>query len=1035
MQGYWRAVLMAATMGAAAGPAPAGAKEASITVTARQRANAVRNAGRFEWAKAERAGAEAAAAPWKAMPDEELWAIVPSQELPRSIHVFSVYGTNKIALCPQCREGIIPFGNYPWKVDVAKAPWKIRCPNPKCGGVFPKNDFGAYYLSALDEHGFFRRGKGDAKFLVNTEHPDPNDPLHTAFVDDGYGWKDAQGTRWDFIAVYTHAGLWPRIKSGIGALSRAYTLTDDPVYAHKCGVLLARLADVYPDMDYWPLHQLGFSHSHGGSGMGRVEGNIWETGNGTNWSLAYDRIFDALIQDGALAAFVDGMHRRQALSPVAGPPALAQHIEKGLIREVVQSVKDGRIRGNQGMYHSTMIAAAIALDSPEETPALIDWVFAPGTRTADPKLPGRHVVTGGELAHVITGLMDRDGLGDEGAPGYCLWGSSLQAAADLLEDNAKYRKRSIYRDFAKYRQYYNATWRWNCLDAATPPVGDSGAAGSWGVVTTSVPALLRAFQIYGDPPLARLAWQVLRKRLDGVHGSLFDDDPEALRRDVERVVAGPEPPLAGRFLGGWGLAVLQAPQRENGRALWVYFGRNTGHGHLDRLNLGLYAENIDMLPDFGYPEYASGRPKDHAWCRNNAAHNVPTVDGAAQSSSYTGHLLAFEPEGKARLVDVSSDGLYPNNTTCRRTAWLVDADDRHSYVLDVVRLRGGGEHTLSWHGPPGEVVTAGIETKKQEKGTYAGPDAAFESLPNDWRKRAGWSFLYNVERAADPPAAFTVDYRATDTRGRIAAGKEPHLRLHNLTPLQEVALADGDPPQNKSNAPRRVRFVLAKRQGKDLDSAFATVLEPYDKTPFLGQVRRLQILDAAPGTHPVAVEVTTADGRIDTLISCEAPGRVRVEGDIVLDGAHGFLSRRGGQVECAKLMEGTLLSLGAFRLTAAQAAYTGTVARVLADDVKDQQLELSAPLPQPAVQAGRTLFVKNDGAHDAAYALAGAPAGAKVSLGAITLIRGYLDPQKPEKGYRYNVSPGDAYRVPTFAYVDLATGTRAGNAPAEGAAR
>ena len=70
------------------------------------------------------------------------------------------------------------------------------------------------------------------------------------------------------------------IKRGIASLARAYTLTDDPVYAHKCGVLLARLADVYPEMDFWPLHELDFSHSHGGRGMGKVEGTIWETGNG-----------------------------------------------------------------------------------------------------------------------------------------------------------------------------------------------------------------------------------------------------------------------------------------------------------------------------------------------------------------------------------------------------------------------------------------------------------------------------------------------------------------------------------------------------------------------------------------------------------------------------------------------------------------------------------------------------------------------------------------------------------------------------------
>ena len=386
-----------------------------------------------------------------------------------------------------------------------------------------------------------------------------------------------------------------------------------------------------------------------------------------------------------------------------------------------------------------------------------------------------------------------------------------------------------------------------------------------------------------------------------------------------------------------------------------------------------------MLPDLGYPEYASGRPKDSAWCRNNASHNVVTVDGTAQNNSYTGRLLSFEPEGKARLVDLSSDGIYPNCTTYRRTAWLVDASARSSYVLDLFRVRGGKEHTLSLHGPPGEVTATGLVLKRQEKGTFAGPDVPFEALDKEWRSKAGFSFLYNVERMPNPPTAFTLDYRATDTRNRIAEGREPHLRIHSLTPPQEAALADGDPPQNKRGAPRRMRYLLLTRKGENLESTFVTILEPYDWQPFIQSVRRLEVAEAAPDTHPVAVEVTLADGRRDVLISCETPGRVRVEGGITLEGAHGFLSFRGGQVECAKLMEGTLLERGAFRLTAETAAHTGTLARVLAEDPNDQQLELSAPLPYTKELAGRTIFVENDGEQGAAYTIVSAQ-GARVSL-------------------------------------------------------
>src|SRR5579862_9461807 len=144
-------------------------KAASLTITAAERVNAVRNAGRFAWAAAERDAVLEAAEPWRRLDEDTLWQLIPGQELPRSIHVFNVYGTDKFALCPHCREGIIPYGNYPWLTDVFHSPWKIEC--PCCQEVFPKNDFGAYYRSALDAQGLFRRGQGDPRLLFHTDHP------------------------------------------------------------------------------------------------------------------------------------------------------------------------------------------------------------------------------------------------------------------------------------------------------------------------------------------------------------------------------------------------------------------------------------------------------------------------------------------------------------------------------------------------------------------------------------------------------------------------------------------------------------------------------------------------------------------------------------------------------------------------------------------------------------------------------------------------------------------------------------------------
>nr|MBC8520482.1 heparinase [Methanomicrobia archaeon] len=242
----------------------ADAKKCSRLVTAEMRTNALENVNKYSWAEQEQKNAILYAEPWVKLSDDELWNFITSQELPRDIH------TNKTVGCPNCEDGIAPYGNYPWKYDFWNEPWKIKCPN--CDEMYPRNDFYAFYKTTLDEHGMFRRELGDRSLLFNAEHPDPKDPLHKLYVDDGYGMVDENGNKHHAVAYYNQWAQWRAIYNGLSSLGGAYTLTGDKLYAHKAAVILDRIADVYPEMDFMPLHKMGFEHSHGGPGRGRIEG-------------------------------------------------------------------------------------------------------------------------------------------------------------------------------------------------------------------------------------------------------------------------------------------------------------------------------------------------------------------------------------------------------------------------------------------------------------------------------------------------------------------------------------------------------------------------------------------------------------------------------------------------------------------------------------------------------------------------------------------------------------------------------------------
>jgi hypothetical protein len=121
--------------------------------------------GRNPWARRVADRAVAAAEPWLALCDEDLWSLMVGPTLTRSWDVWST------GHCPLCR-GATPL--YTWQVDAWRWPWKVRCPH--CLELFPKNDFKRFYDSGLDRHGLFQYALADRSLLFHAGHPDPAEP-------------------------------------------------------------------------------------------------------------------------------------------------------------------------------------------------------------------------------------------------------------------------------------------------------------------------------------------------------------------------------------------------------------------------------------------------------------------------------------------------------------------------------------------------------------------------------------------------------------------------------------------------------------------------------------------------------------------------------------------------------------------------------------------------------------------------------------------------------------------------------------------
>jgi hypothetical protein len=362
-------------------------------------------------------------------------------------------------------------------------------------------------------------------------------------------------------------------------------------------------------------------------------------------------------------------------------------------------------------------------------------------------------------------------------------------------------------------------------------------------------------------------------------------------------------------------------------------------------------------------------------------------------------------------MQIASPHAYKQAKRYQRTVALVDIDEDNSYVFDVFRARGGRVHRLSWHGSAETAEVAGITLSPQAGGTFAGPDIPFAKLDGPraaFFRASGFSYLRDVARSGAPVGTpYTVDWPLVDKHGRIRAGAKPHLRLHALTPCEEIALATGEAPGRKLCP----RYLIQTRRGDELHSQFVNVLEPYDKTPFITAVRRLPVKHEAAADEVVAVAVELADGRTDILISCVRPTRVEVDGRIAFDGLFGMIRMAGGSVRSMRLIRGVLLTCAGMSLRTERAEYRGTVRAIDASDPADNRVALDPPLPPDAALVGRVIHFRNALHMDTSYDIR-AVTSEGISTGDITIVRGLKNHTDFSAGYTYLVNPGDEYIVP-----------------------
>ncbi len=782
-------------------------------VTPAQIEMARQNMEKYTQAKAVGEKIVARATAWLEWSDEDLRKLIPTADVPRAFNV----GT---AGSPTSGKKIYEKGGtYPWIID-PKLPFKVK--DPVDGTVYPSNDYAAWYESGFTD-----------KSLLTGD-----------YVDNGWGWVGPDGERYWFVAYANHWIWRNHTYAAIQYLSQAYTLTGDRAFAHKAAVMLDRVAEVYPAMDYHPQSRYGhLQEQRGVRYEGKIVNLIWETGTLTELARAYDLVWDSIDGDTAL----------QELTGKTGE-AIRAGIEANILEEGIDGVLAQQIRGNYGMHQRALVYAGLARQQGPQD----EWF----NRLMN--MAGGSASQLG-LDYALYNLVYRDGAPYETSPGYNFsWVANITTVAEAL----RLAGRDVYA-IPKTRRIYDAVLDVVNVGRCTPALGDSGNVYG-GLVGRDARVYQAAYRALEDDRYLR---HLAGFGATGEKGfSTFDS---LLVAPVPEAPDATLPPQSSRLLDGYGMAILNNP--EDTVSASIYYGYRGGHGHFDGLHFDLFANGYPMTPDTGYPDFMNAYVSGiYTWSKNTIAHNTVTVDASRQAANVHGTVTLFADSPFARAVEIEAAGTYPQCETYRRCLVMVDVDEERSYFIDVFDVEGGGQHDYSLHGPPGTFAMHGGQWTEPAPGTLAGEDVPLGEIYDNAKMAApgygggysgyqgsGFQHLFNVQRLEE--GGWVAEYTHEKS-------PEAKLRVRILdAPGQEVILADAQVSPVKHK--QLLKYVIARRTGENLKSRFVSVLEPYSGEPRIA----LAQLDAADGDAMI-LRVQCTGGRTYVIALNPGEGMVSTSG-------------------------------------------------------------------------------------------------------------------------------------------------------------
>ena len=888
---------------------------------------------------------------------------------------------------------------------------------------------------------------------AKTYNTDPNPRKENRYVDglmwgvdDGFGYipRDATGKQYTHadgknemhtpVALYNGTTWFQDIRAAITRLTNAYLYTGEEKYGRAGAILLDRIADVYPDMDLFKYFKVYWPNTS--TGDGAILGTVQDVNFGQNFADAADAFFPRL-KDEFVYKYLSAKAETFSLkNKKESAYDIWKNWEENLLQENFRKVKSADLSGNFGMHQVVLIKTALAIGNEADSEEMLDYLYKTGGYQGYMSFS----ITGGNVSNTIVAETDRDGFAYESSPQYNYFtpdGLLMIANSLALYKGKNAEKYDIIKN-PKFAQIVTSMSELVVSDSHTIQLGDSQGMATLDFVDSADDMVL-AFKYLKKTPVAeKIAKQIyLLKNGDvsDLHYDIFTQNPESIAEEVEALASNIEKPKS-KILTGFGLAMLHDGERyeaisQNGtnnslRTFWMYSGwGDSGHHQLDSLNIGIEAFGLNLSPDNGYPEAAGSDPNRVQWVETTLAHNSVTVDEDVQNRTLeSGDPLHYDGDGRVKLIDMRSEESYPHLDEYRRTLVMIEAPGDISYGVDFFNVQGGTSHIYSFHAQSEQAQTEGLDIVPQIKdgaysGSYAGVDVpGFKQDPGTPDSSLfypkGYTWLKNLDRAADPQGDFSIDFAITDYNRAIQDNRDIHLRMTQLAEVgaefTEVTVADGYVPnkQVNKNIPRGIKYALVKREGQNLKSLFTTVFEPYRGERYVKKITPVEMMPVPEQGKARAVCVELVNGQKDYIVySTDNTVKYNVGGVFEFRGFVGVYSvDKNNKNVYSYINDGDVIGTS----TQLEKEYSGTVADFSRENSYNNYITLNMQADKVSEFAGKIVRIKNDGIQNGAYLIESAEpisdTQVKLNIGLVTTIRKYVDEDDFAKGYVYNIKEG-----------------------------